>query len=210
MLVVATAFFIVHIITITIIALILFKIIFTDIVTDNILHTCLYGMYFADRCCIVYLKSMLRGISLAESVRVIKLESLRHLVTIQITIIAITLLWLSINLIRQGEHTVLILLRSTLVVDVTTDGIPRTVSVHQITITICFLVASLIPHHSVSLRFIIISTTIHTYGHGDEPQCIDLITSLQVAMLELSAIIRFRSGFQILLVSRIIIFAITI
>ena len=207
MLVVATAFFIVHIITITIIALILFKIIFTDIVTDNILHTCLYGMYFADRCCIVYLKSMLRGISLAEGVRVIKLESLRHLVTIQITIIAITLLWLSINLIRQGEHTVLILLRSTLVVDVTTDGIPRTVSVHQITITICFLVASLIPHHSVSLRFII---TIHSKSHSQQPQCIDLITSLQVAMLELSAIIRFRSGFQILLVSRIIIFAITI
>ena len=52
---------------------------------------------------------MLCSIGLAKGVRIVKLESFRHLIAIQITVVIVTLLWLGVDFVRQSEHTVLVL-----------------------------------------------------------------------------------------------------
>ena len=139
----------------------------TKVITDDIFSSGFNSMQFSDWSSIIHLECMFGSIGLAIRMRVIQQEFLndihfKRIFDIFIVRIIVRVLRLCTDLVRESDHTVLVLFRGTLIIDITTHRIPGTVSVAQRAVLISQSVSLGIPHCSQPVALIIIGTAVHT------------------------------------------------
>ena len=153
----------------------LVKLIITGVPPEDILHAGFNRMQFADRCCIIHLKGLFHSIRLTVRMVIVQLQIFYQFIfsfirkNIEISAIRITRLRLCVHLIRKRNHPLLVLLGSTLIINVSIYGEPRTFSmiVRPVAISNILVICSV--HHGTTVAVTLITAAIHPESHRQQP-----------------------------------------
>ncbi len=153
----------------------LVKLIITGVPPEDILHAGFNRMQFADRCRIIHLKGLFHSIRLTVRMVIVQLQIFYQFIfsfirkNIEISAIRITRLRLCVHLIRKRNHPLLVLLGSTLIINVSIYGEPRTFSmiVRPVAISNILVICSV--HHGTTVAVTLITAAIHPESHRQQP-----------------------------------------